>query len=137
MLIEALKRPEEINIKQMNFATKLNILSALGLISKDLKASITKINRLRNEVAHNLNFDLGDNNFNDLKNNIPKIFKKIKIDGLGRASDPLRFNEALAFVLIQLEATRQVAKLEREMARKQKLLLRVYLEGIPDIIYRE
>ena len=113
MLTDAFKRPEEAQIDQMKFIPKLNVLSALGLIPKDLKIALSKINNLRNSVAHKIDFDLNEKNFIDLRNNMPEFSRKIKIAGPYLVPDPLPFNFVLAIIMIQLEATRQVAKLER------------------------
>lgn len=54
MLQEALIAPDQINIRDLRFPTKIALLSAMGILRRSLVAPLNISNRLRNRVAHAL-----------------------------------------------------------------------------------
>jgi hypothetical protein len=49
-----LAKPMELNVDELNFYTKVNVAAACGFLHR--KEAILYVNRIRNKVAHNLDF---------------------------------------------------------------------------------
>lgn len=63
-LIELIKvklvNPHAINLNDLNFPTKINLARALGLLDNKKSKLLRNLNRIRNNLAHDLNFELSD-----------------------------------------------------------------------------
>jgi hypothetical protein len=66
MLTEELKNPDAINVKRMGFFQKLRLVRAMGLLPEALTVVVERINSLRNKIAHELNFEIDDNQVQEL-----------------------------------------------------------------------
>jgi hypothetical protein len=56
----ALKHPKELNVERQNFAMKVKLAAAMGLIRPKMKKPLNLLNDLRNQLAHNLDAELND-----------------------------------------------------------------------------
>ena len=140
LLLDALLKPEAINASRMSFMQKLQLINALGLLPGELVATVEFINGLRNKIAHDLNFALGEKDKRDLANCTPKPLRDILLkdkDGNERDRGPIRFHELLRVILIQIDVIRQLAAYERLKTRKETIHLRTVLEKTEGAIYRE
>ncbi|WLG16651.1 hypothetical protein QM225_005417 (plasmid) [Bacillus cereus] len=77
MMIQMIQKyfPCELKDTIFNFAHKVELISAMGYISSELKRGILKVNRVRNNLAHNIDMQLDDNVINDIMNSLPKNSK--------------------------------------------------------------
>ncbi|GAB1528947.1 MULTISPECIES: hypothetical protein [Brevibacillus] len=64
LLGKYLKHPEHLD-NRMNFSSKLNLVFALGVIESPEKVVIQRINELRNKYAHQVNFEIDQEYFDD------------------------------------------------------------------------
>jgi hypothetical protein len=58
IFVEALPKPDALNVSRMSFSQKLQFISALGLLPAPLVSPIDSVNNLRNKIAHDLSFEL-------------------------------------------------------------------------------
>jgi hypothetical protein len=125
LLLESLKRPEAISLSRMGYSQRLDLASALGVLDDELLYALRKINSLRNNLAHNLNFEITDQDVLDLANcTSPELRKSIRTD---KSSDsrPLELYDLLMGNMVLLESRRQQNAASRELQRKS--LIRVKL----------
>lgn len=82
LLREALPRFERLNVSRMPFSTKVDLCDALGVLHSELPPPFKKINALRNEVAHNLNFEMTATDKAALFDTFPEVGKNLILDRL-------------------------------------------------------
>ena len=61
-----LVEPDYILGSRFMFASKVNLAAALGLLPKDIKKIYEKLNSIRNNYAHRLDFKITDKHLNDI-----------------------------------------------------------------------
>jgi hypothetical protein len=137
LLSDALANPDAVNVNRMSFSQKLQFISALNLLPAQLVSSIDAINSLRNKIAHELDFEISDRDVRDLENCTPKYLRDVISTEDGRESGPVRFNELLRVVLLQVEVIRQQHALNRLTTRKATIRLRTVSEKTKGAIYKE
>lgn len=74
MLKIKLQHPEELG-DQSRFASTLKILLAIGAIPLELKNPINFLNRIRNNYAHDLNYQFNEETYNKFINSFSEEFK--------------------------------------------------------------
>ena len=138
VLTEALQRPEELDVRRMGFSQKLQLISAMDLLSRDLLPAIGRINDLRNKIAHDLSFEVSDKDERDLRNCLPKYFSDFILEHASRdAPGPPRFDEIIDLLLLMVEFGRQSNALNRLLELKTAVRLRTKLERTPGAVYVE
>jgi hypothetical protein len=137
LLSEELVNPDAVNVSRMSFSQKMQFITALDLLSPELVSSVEFMNGLRNKIAHDLNFEISDKDVRDFTNCIPKYLRDIASDDDDRAPGPLRFNELLQVVLLQVEVLRQRHVLNRLRTRKAEIRIRTVLEKTPGAVYKK
>jgi hypothetical protein len=120
LLNEELKNPAVMDAKRMSFSQKLQLVHALGLISVDIVPVVSIVNKLRNRLAHDLEAGIEDEEIANLKNALPKWFKK-QVMNKGELDDPEALRNILVFVLTYLDGARQQNALRRLQQRKAHL----------------
>ncbi|MDM5333450.1 hypothetical protein QUF56_09445 [Ureibacillus composti] len=73
LLDNCLPHPEELELNKMTFYNKVKLAKALNLIDDLTKNVLLQFNEIRNNYAHNLNYQLGYKAVRDLKINLSKI----------------------------------------------------------------
>ncbi len=75
MLEDDMPKKGHVKSSQITFHHRLELACALGLIPEPAVPMLKKINGLRNELAHKLDFVVSRKNFIDLRNCVPKPTK--------------------------------------------------------------
>jgi hypothetical protein len=112
-------------------------ITAMALIPKELIPAVETINRLRNNIAHDLNFEIADQSVLDLANCTPKFLRDSVMEDRKTESGPVKFHELLFVVVLQIEIIRQQHVFSRLNARKSEIRLRTVLRKTPGAVYRE
>tara|TARA_B100002003_G_C14037265_1_gene499833 strand:+ start:329 stop:928 length:600 start_codon:yes stop_codon:yes gene_type:complete len=137
MLTEALLRPQEIDADRMSFDAKLRLVRAMGLVPDELAGAPRKINKLRNRLAHDLDYELDQKLITELRSVIPIQLKQAAAETAQKDPADLNLFELLQVTIIQLEIFRQKAKYERLHNAKARKRLRRVLDEVkaqhPDI----
>jgi hypothetical protein len=129
MLTEELKNPDAINVRRMGFFQKSRLIRAMGLLPEQLTIVVERINSLRNRIAHDLNFEIDENQVQELRGLIaPPPFPE--------GEEPLRFNEMLYAALLRIEDIRQHHAARRRAMRKAFLNARRVLYSM-DVEYHQ
>ncbi|MBS4204024.1 hypothetical protein [Lederbergia citrea] len=105
-LIElSLENKNELDVEKLNFPTKVNLAFALGCIEeKYLKPVLLNINSLRNKFAHNIKYELSENDVMKLYNKNPSL-ELVLEKGFKERSLLDRLRAAIAMTFIELDVT--------------------------------
>ncbi|MDG1289504.1 MAG: hypothetical protein P8O11_07285 [Lentibacter sp.] len=77
LLERELKNPREIHLDRMSFSSRLDLISALGLVPKDIISAVRIISKKRNKVAHDLEFELSDKDIQHIASSLSKDLKEV------------------------------------------------------------
>jgi hypothetical protein len=67
ILIGALMKPKALQVDRLSFSQKVAFLDALGLLSDELKRTVLAINKVRNKIAHEIDFNISAEDQNRLR----------------------------------------------------------------------
>lgn len=128
-LSEALANPDAIRLSRMGFAQKLELIEALALLPNELISAATAINRLRNRVAHELQFEISASDISDLKNATPKHLR----DAIHPETSKQRkvtLSDLLKVIVLMVDIMRQRQALARVLNEQAALTLRLTLDVV-------
>jgi hypothetical protein len=129
MLTEELKNPDAINVKRMGFFQKLRLVRAMGLLPEALTVVVERINSLRNKIAHELNFEIDENQ-------VQELCALIAPSPYPEGEEPLTFNVMLYAALLKIDEIRQHHVARRRTMRKAFLNARRVLYNM-DVEYHQ
>ena len=135
LLREALPNPEEISLRRMGFSQRLDLVHALGLLSKPMISVLRSISGLRNRTAHDLAFEISDEDVANLRNATPKDLIDAVVKQEDRPKRPVNLFEILHVVLVNADIWRQNLEVQRQLTVKSVVRLRTVLEKTPDAHY--
>lgn len=124
---EALVRPDAIRLSRMGFAQKLELVEAMALLPTDLIGSVAAINRLRNQIAHQLNFKISSASLLNFKNSIPKHIREAAQDNDGR-DEKSDFIQLLKSLVYMVDIIRQRHAFSRLVAQQSSIGLALSLQ---------
>lgn len=67
----AAKEPQPLRIDRMSFSMKVNLCEAFGLVPSPICVSFRSANRIRNQLAHNLDAKISEDVFDELLEHTP------------------------------------------------------------------
>ncbi len=70
LLNSSLKNPEELDTDRLDYSTKVDLCSALGLFAEDLKPGLKQLGKLRNKIVHNLEYKITEQDQMDFINTL-------------------------------------------------------------------
>lgn len=82
----ALQKPNSIDLDRLSFLSKYELSVSLGLVSEDLSGWFAWINRCRNQVAHDIDFEPDTRDIQDALNTLPKQLKDYVLTEKGEFS---------------------------------------------------
>lgn len=133
---EALTNPDAVRLKQMGFAQKLELSRALGLVPESVAQATAKVNGLRNRIAHDLAYEVEDQEVIDLTNATPvPVRESVTKSRKTPSGAPLSLAELLCAIVLVLETGRQMHTLRRLQSKKGEIRLRTVLEQTPGANY--
>lgn len=100
--------PEALNVERMQFASKVNLVEALGIVQPEKAAVVRRINTLRNKAAHRLDWQLDDDDADQLI--VALLLDSHSVDGTLNE----RLTRALTFFIGYMEGCAQVAEYLRD-----------------------
>ncbi|PHA61734.1 hypothetical protein [Bacillus wiedmannii] len=112
-----LVEPDFILTERFMFMNKVNLAFALGLIPKDRIAGYKKINKIRNEYAHKLDFEITEKDASDILSVLPK-----EVKALHPIPDDLTVLESMRFLLRLLWADSLMRSYEYEVSAFEKAM---------------
>ncbi len=130
MLEDALPNPDAINVRRISFYQKVQLVSAMTLLPAELIPPVEFINNLRNRIAHELDFEIGDAAVTDLTNCTPKLIRDAIFASAKTPKTHLEFHDLLRANLIQAEVFRQYKATERLLERKGTIKLATVLDKL-------
>ena len=116
----ALKHPKYILGKNFSFENKLNLAVALGLIAEENIHAYKKLNKIRNNFAHELGYELTEKDFNDFISTFSRELKDhydyhTAFDYLFETNLTSKFRSAIAVLWIHLRFLIQVYEIDRRI----------------------
>jgi hypothetical protein len=109
-LRQSFSQPDEINLKRISFPTKVDLCIALGLIDKELRAPLNKVNEMRNRVAHTLDVEINDQERKEFWMSLPPRLRRARLEIL-KISDvenpDIRFPQIFDGLIVWLDICRQ------------------------------
>lgn len=127
-LTEGLSYPSEIDISRMGFASKLQLVSAMGLMSKVLSVCFRRLNSIRNKIAHELSYVVTDEDRRLLTGEIPPHIRKFICDDRKKPVGEIDVFDFVLYIGAAAEADRQRNAAGRIATRKAELRLRAVLD---------
>jgi hypothetical protein len=88
-LTEALKVPDVVDFRRMSFPAKLDLCVALGIYPKPWREIISRVNEMRNRVAHKLDVQVSEHAKRELWEMLPEIAKQSLRSEYEKDTDPL------------------------------------------------
>src|SRR5450755_1000921 len=75
-LTEAFKVPDVVDFRRISFPAKLDLCVALGIYPKPWREIISRVNEMRNRVAHKLDVQVSEHAKRELWEMLPEITKQ-------------------------------------------------------------
>ncbi|WP_090999733.1 hypothetical protein [Bacillus sp. 491mf] len=72
--------PHGLKVSMFSFAQKLELVRSIGFIDLEFFQALSKVNRVRNDLAHNLNVQIDDKVIEDILSILPKNVKEHVVD---------------------------------------------------------
>ena len=112
-------RPSSLDLKGMNFSTKVKWSVAVGLVDSDIEPPLKKLGKIRNSVAHRLDFELLAKDELDFANVIKKSQLKEKIQKKQEESEGSKDNFSSCIYVLWFYLMEQYLKI----LKNRKLLV--------------
>lgn len=127
---ENVTHPKALGLERLSFSQKLAILSALDLIRSDFAALLRRINKLRNTISHDLDFELTEEDIGFVLAAVPSDMNEAIIldSSLGEG---ITFQKMLVVTILLADLDRQKLAKQRIMKKKGELRLRAALDSLP------
>ncbi|MDP8238436.1 MAG: hypothetical protein P9X24_05055 [Candidatus Hatepunaea meridiana] len=99
LIYTAVLRPNALEQCHLNFSTKLNLCNALGLIPESLVPGLAGLGKLRNRLAHRLEYSISEQDQADLINTIRSTGEPYAAEYLSKGTE---FPKGLRLCIIGL-----------------------------------
>lgn len=123
LLRQSFKNPDAVNIDRLTFSLKVNLCSALGSLTPDLRSGLLQLNSLRNKIAHNLEYEVQESDQVDLINTLRSSLGEPGEYYFSRGVD---FPNGLRRCIISLWIPLQLLQAENSQEVKETLVQIIY-----------
>jgi hypothetical protein len=114
MLVDAMQKPNENLVRRMNFPTKLDMCIALGLLTEEWRAPVSRVNEMRNRVAHRLDIQFTKVEKDELFNLFPPSVRHMTLEDVGaKDKAQLEWGNVLRVLPIAMDIFRQQQEIGR------------------------
>lgn len=122
ILGEAMSYPDEVDLDRTSFATKLDLAAGFGLITRQIKSYLKRVNKIRNDIAHNLAFEVKGTDYDNLRQ-LSADNIRVEIDRLITENNASQMEAVLFINLFNLDIIRQgwVASRLKQRRDEEKL----------------
>ena len=115
-LTEAFKVPDVVDFRRMSFPAKLDLCVALGIYPRPWREVISRVNEMRNRVAHKLDAQVTEHAKRELWEMLPEIAKQSLRSKYEKDTDPLwpmPLARIFHTIIVWTDILRQGAKRQR------------------------
>lgn len=130
-LTENIPNPTALNWGRSSFAQKIDLLAALNLSPPTLITFLKKLNKVRNEIAHNLEYEVTEKEAADLRAAIPPYLQVVVKKEVKERKRPFSLQELMILAIYHADHHRQQLAGSRLVAQKLNLHVRATLGGHP------
>jgi hypothetical protein len=130
-LEDAFAVPDAMDLRRLNFPSKLDLCIALGLLPSAWRPAAAKINEMRNQVAHKIDFQFGGETKRELWSTLPDFLQEAILgDAHLIPSDAHQLTYAQIFrgFIVWLDIVRQKSNVNRIDTKFAQLHLRQVLD---------
>jgi hypothetical protein len=130
VIAEALVEPHELELERLSFPFELDLAIALGAIRNSVRPLFLKLNKTRNDYAHNSRAEFTDKDSRDLINLLTEEHRqgvKEHLDNAKSVTEILRIGYVIAFF---------EARGAAERVREQKRHREEWQRKVEDFLYR-
>lgn len=121
VISEALEEPHQLELDRLSFPLKVDLAIALRALTPSIRQTFLKLNRIRNEFAHNSRADFSEQAAKELMLTVPedrRVELKAHFDSASTPRETLK----IVFVTAYFEARGAVERLQHQKSKKAKLL---------------
>jgi hypothetical protein len=127
-ILDNLPNHASARLPRMTFHQRISLIAAMGLLPKDLTDTIFGLNRIRNKIAHNLDYEINDTDTKDFIKIIPERI----ITDMVRAYDKshwvssdgqITLRGALIGVILSFDLRRQNIQIRRLIRQRNEYRL--------------
>ena len=125
-IVEALIEPHELELERLSFPLKLDLAIALGVVRNSVRPLFLRLNKTRNEFAHDPRAEFTEKDARDLVNVLSEGYRdglKTDLDNAKTPKEILR----IVFVVAFLEALGAAERVQEHNKRLQELLRRAHV----------
>jgi hypothetical protein len=115
-LTEAFKVPDVVDFRRISFPAKLDLCVALGIYPKPWREIISRVNEMRNRVAHKLDVQVSEHAKRELWEMLPEIAKQSLRSKHDKDTDsllPVPLARIFHTIIVWTDIFRQGAKRQR------------------------
>lgn len=123
MLAENLAKPKALTLDRLSFANKMELARAMALVPEALASFWKKLNKVRNSIAHDLDFELTDDEVQALKRALPDYLITAGGQHERETGLPLSLRDVLALTIFSADKQRQHLAAARLISGKYNLML--------------
>lgn len=123
MLAENLVKPKALNLDRLSFANKLDLARAMALVPEAFVSFWKKLNKVRNSIAHDLDYELTDDEVLLLKRALPDYLLIAGSRHEHETGLSLSLRDVLALTIFSADKQRQSLAATRLISKKYSLML--------------
>jgi hypothetical protein len=115
-LSEAFKTPDVVDFRRMSFPAKLDLCVGLGIYPRPWREIVSRVNEMRNRVAHKLDAQVSEHAKRELWEMLPEIAKqslRSKYDEDADPQWPMPLARIFHCIIVWCDIFRQAAKRQR------------------------
>jgi hypothetical protein len=128
-LSENLANPRSLKLDRISFAQKMDLADALALVPQALTVFWKKLNKVRNSIAHELDYDVTQAEIDGLKMALPPHIREIADTGTLDNDRPLDLRDVLIITIFHADHNRQRLSGQRLINRKYGLMVNATVAG--------
>lgn len=121
VISEALDEPHKLEIEKLSFPLKVDLAIALRAINPQIRQTFLKLNRIRNNFAHDSRAEFSEQAARELKFTVPEERRVELSSHFDNAKTPREVLK-IVFIIAYFEALGAVERLQNQKRKKAKWL---------------
>jgi hypothetical protein len=118
-----------MQVKRLAFPAKLNLCIAMGLVPKEWRAAILRVNAMRNEMAHQLDHAFSETDKMSLVRTMPKYAQELCLEeSPPDKPEQVHWSRVIRSIPVLLDVLRQQHKRHRLEMKYAAINARIVLE---------
>lgn len=119
VISEALEEPHRLELDKLTFPLKVDLAIALRAINPAMRPTFLKLNRIRNNFAHNAHAEFSEQAAKELRSTLPNSHRDKLHTNFDKAKTP-RETLKVVFVIAYFEVLGAIERLQDRKSKKAK-----------------